>query len=358
MAFVELRGISKRFGPVRAVDDVSLEVEKGEFVSLLGPSGCGKTTTLRVIAGLERPDSGRVFIDGQDLSAVPPSKRGIGMVFQDYALFPHMRVFDNIAFGLRMQKLDKREIEEKVKKALDLVHLPGLEDRFSKQLSGGQQQRVAMARSIVVEPRVFLMDEPLSNLDAKLREAMRVEIRSLQQRLEITTIYVTHDQEEALTLSDRIAVMEGGQLVQLGTPRDLYYHPTSAFVADFIGRSNLLEGEVVDATPSASKMATPEGIIFLLPETYSAPRTGEAVQIAIRTENIELDEAVEELGTNQFHAEIRHIQYKGPSTRFYVRLSDSMDLVVDAPSTARTREFSPGDRISARVPPDSIIIVP
>ncbi|WP_456367579.1 ABC transporter ATP-binding protein [Thermococcus sp.] len=242
MVKVELRGITKSFdGFTLSIPE--LEVKSGELMTLLGPSGCGKTTTLRIIAGLEKPDSGRLLFDGIDVTETEPGERNIGIVFQDYALFPHMTVFENIAFGLEMRKIPRLEIEKKVRWALDLVGLKGFENRYPEQLSGGQQQRVALARALVIEPQVLLLDEPLSNLDAKIRERLRGEIKNIQRELGITTVYVTHDQEEAMAISDRIAVMTSGRIEQVGKPLELYYHPKTEFVARFLGLSNILELE-------------------------------------------------------------------------------------------------------------------
>ncbi|MCD6324197.1 MAG: ABC transporter ATP-binding protein [Desulfurococcales archaeon] len=242
MVTVKLQGVTKRFGKVVAVDDVTLEIRHGEFFTFLGPSGCGKTTTLRVIAGLEMADEGRIFFDDTEVTDFPPYKRDTGMVFQNYALWPHMTVFDNIAYGLKLKKLPKDEIRRKVKEVLDLIKLTGMEDRYPTQLSGGQQQRVALARALVVEPKVLLLDEPLSNLDAKLRVEMREEIQRIQRKLGITAIYVTHDQEEAMVISDRIAVLNQGKVMQVGTPQELYRRPRNLFVATFLGRYTLVEG--------------------------------------------------------------------------------------------------------------------
>jgi len=239
---VRLEHVTKRFGAIVAVDDVSLEIPAGRLVTLLGPSGCGKTTTLRMIAGLEHPTAGRVFIGGEDVTPLPASTRSVTMVFQSYALFPHLTVFENIAYGLRIMKLPPAQVAQKVAQVLDLVGLPGIGARFPAHLSGGQQQRVALARALVMQPKVLLFDEPLSNLDAKLRKRVRAEIRELQQRLGITSIYVTHDQAEALALSDVIVVMNAGKVEQIGTPVDLYRRPATPFVANFIGEANLLPG--------------------------------------------------------------------------------------------------------------------
>ena len=241
---LRLEDVSKHFGTVTALERADLTVEPGLLLSLLGPSGCGKTTTLRIIAGFEAPDTGRVIIDGRDMSLLPPNKRGLGMVFQNYSLFPHMTVGQNIAFGLKMARTDAGEIRRRVGEMLDLVHLPGHEERFPHQLSGGQQQRVALARSLVTNPSVLLLDEPLGALDKNLRENMQFELRRIQQTLGITTILVTHDQEEALTLSDRVVVMNEGRILQVGTPNDVYEYPRTRFVSEFLGTSNLFEGNL------------------------------------------------------------------------------------------------------------------
>jgi iron(III) transport system ATP-binding protein len=287
-------------GRVRAVDGVSLKIETGKLLTLLGPSGCGKTTILRCIAGLERPDSGRISIDGRDVfnSAtglfVPPNERGIGMVFQSYAIWPHMTVFENVAFPLRVSKgkrYGRKEIADKVKRALEMVRLGGYETRAATQLSGGQQQRLALARGLVREPGLLLLDEPLSNLDAKLREQMRFELKRLQLELGITTVYVTHDQSEALALSDEIVVMSGGKVMQRGGPLDIYRRPNSEFVADFIGSTNLLPGEVARASGSdgVGEVRTAEGVIrcsFLQP----VPE-GQKVLVSVRPEDVAISAA-------------------------------------------------------------------
>ncbi|HMF54860.1 MAG TPA: ABC transporter ATP-binding protein, partial [Pyrinomonadaceae bacterium] len=241
MPFLSLENITKRYGATKAVADVSLSVERGEFFGLLGPSGCGKTTTLRMIAGLETPDDGKIAFDGRDITNLSPEKRGFGMVFQNYALFPHLNVFENVAFGLRARRRPKGEIAERVKDALSLVQLPGYERRRVDELSGGQQQRVAIARAIAIEPQLLLFDEPLSNLDVALREETRGELRDVVNRLNLTAVYVTHDQEEAFALCDRISVMNSGRILQTGAPRQLYEQPASVAVARFLGRNNLIE---------------------------------------------------------------------------------------------------------------------
>ncbi len=244
MSFLRLEGLVKRYGDFTAVDNVELSVEKGEFVSLLGPSGCGKTTTLQMIAGFEVPTQGRVIIDGKDMTDVKASQRGIGIVFQSYALFPHMPVAANVSFGLEMRKVSKEERKRRVMQTLELVHLQDFAQRFPRELSGGQRQRVALARALVIEPEVLLLDEPLSALDAKIREDMQIELRSIQQKVGTTTILVTHDQSEAMSMSDRVAVMNEGRLVQVGAPYDAYEFPEDLFVSNFLGKTNLLEGKV------------------------------------------------------------------------------------------------------------------
>ena len=247
---VRLEGVSKIYQDpktkkeFKAVDSVNLTIEPGEFVTLLGPSGCGKTTTLRMIAGFESPDEGEIYLGDEAINALTPNKRDTAMVFQSYALFPHMTIFDNVAYGLKLRKIPKGEIKQKVFDMLDLVGLEGMENRYTNQLSGGQQQRVALARALVVEPGVLLFDEPLSNLDAKLRVQMRTEIRRIQQALGITAIYVTHDQSEAMAISDNIILMKKGVIAQMGSPTEIYYHPNSEFVADFIGECNFLKGPI------------------------------------------------------------------------------------------------------------------
>ncbi len=259
MAKLELEHISKRFDAVLAVDRVSLSIQEGEFVSLLGPSGCGKTTTLGLIAGFLAPDGGCIRIGSRDVTAEPPYRRNTGMVFQNYALFPHMTVAQNIAFGLRMRRVPKADIRGKVRRALDLVQLPHTADRYPRQLSGGQQQRIALARALVIEPAILLLDEPLSNLDAKLREEMRIELREIQRRVGITTVFVTHDQTEALALSDRVAVMDHGAIVQVGSPDTIYERPATEFVASFIGTTNRIEGEFAGAAGPYATLKVPGG---------------------------------------------------------------------------------------------------
>jgi len=285
MASVQLLNIGKTFKDVVAVKDVSLTVRDGEFFSLLGPSGCGKTTILRMMAGFYIPTTGKILFNDRDVSLLPPNRRNTAMVFQNYALFPHLTVFENVAFGLRARKIPNPERQNRVRKALELVNLAELENRHVTQLSGGQQQRVALARAIVIEPEILLLDEPLSNLDAKLRRETREQILKLQRELKITTIYVTHDQEEALTLSDRIALMNEGVCQQIGTPFEIYNRPANAFVAKFIGRSNLLNGTVIQIDNNSIFVEVNQDIRLIV-ETDNKPSLGQKVVLAIKPESV------------------------------------------------------------------------
>ena len=273
---ITVQGLTKRFGPLEVVSRVGFSIEEGEMFTLLGPSGCGKTTLLRLIAGFYAPDEGEVLFDGRVVTNLPPHERGIGMVFQNYALWPHMTVFQNVAYGLKLRKVPQTEIAERISAVLGKVKLGGLEDRYPGQISGGQQQRVALARALVLNPRILLLDEPLSNLDAKIRIQVRAEIRKLQKELGITTVYVTHDQEEALTLSDRIAVFNQGKVFQIGPPKTLYERPENRFVADFIGINNLIAGtiESVDASPPRLRVKTAIGEISALLDERFRPGDG------------------------------------------------------------------------------------
>ncbi|MEM8854084.1 MAG: ABC transporter ATP-binding protein, partial [Pseudomonadota bacterium] len=280
MSELRLQNVTKAYGETVAVRDVSLTVRQGELVALLGPSGCGKTTTLRMVAGFVRATEGTVRIGDRDVTHVPPHKRNTGMVFQGYALFPHMKVAENVAFGLQMRKVSKAEAERRVAEALRLVRLDGYGERYPRQLSGGQQQRVALARALVVEPEVFLLDEPLSNLDAKLRHEVRLEIRQLQRALGLTTVFVTHDQEEALTVADRLVVMSEGVVEQIGTPEELYDAPQTPFVADFIGKSNIFEGTVTGERTFTTTAGAPMDL--------AAPHPAGPISVAVRPEKVRL----------------------------------------------------------------------
>jgi ABC-type Fe3+/spermidine/putrescine transport system ATPase subunit len=288
MPGLRLTNLSKRFGNTVAVRDLSLEIEDGEIVTLLGPSGCGKTTTLRSIAGFVKPDVGDIYLGKECVTHLPPERRGIGFVFQNYALWPHMTVYQNLAFGLELRRVDKGEIRRRIDETLALVHLSGFEDRFPRQLSGGQQQRVALARALVIQPSVLLLDEPLSNLDAQLREEMRFEVRELQKQLGITSIYVTHDQAEALVLSDRIAVLHQGELVQVGTPEEIYNRPSNRFVAGFIGLTSFIEGRVsgFDQVTGRALISTRDGLTIGVSDHDLS--LGQQVTLSVRPEHIRL----------------------------------------------------------------------
>lgn len=283
MSFLTLEHLTKTFGEFTAVRDVSLVIEQGEFISLLGPSGCGKTTTLQMIAGLLEPTSGRIVLDGKDLTRIAPNKRGLGIVFQSYALFPHMSALDNVAFGLEMRGIAKAERLERARKALDQVRLGQFAQRYPKEMSGGQRQRVALARALVIEPPVLLLDEPLSNLDAKLREEMRIELRLLQQDIGVTTILVTHDQDEALSMSDRVVVMKNGDIAQVAAPLDLYERPASVFVSDFVGKTNLIAATAADADT-----VVVNGHVVRLPD--HGQRQGQTITLSIRPEKLKLSD--------------------------------------------------------------------
>jgi putative spermidine/putrescine transport system ATP-binding protein len=306
---LQLNGVTKRFGAVAAASDVTLAIEPGEFFALLGPSGCGKTTLLRTIAGIYPLDGGRIRLDGQDIGGRPMNARDIALVFQNYALFPHLSVFDNIAFGLRMRKAPKAEICERVQAALDLVRMRDFERRKPNQLSGGQQQRVALARAVVVRPRLLLLDEPLSNLDAKLRDEMRDEIRSLQRRLGITTVLVTHDIEEAFAVSDRIAVMRDGRLEQVGRPSEIYDDPHSRFVAGFVGHANIVSGEVIDLSNEAVTIRSAEGLTLKARRGGLPWRIGVRAWATLRPERLKLVDGTD--AANRFPCIVEDVSYLG-----------------------------------------------
>ena len=330
MAFIEIQNLFKRFKKVVAVNHIQLEVNKGEMLTLLGPSGCGKTTTLRCIAGLENPEEGDIIIDGKPMLSqgfVQPSKRGIGMVFQNYAVWPHMKVFNNIVYGLKIQKLSKRQIKDKGQKILELVGLDGLGERYPSQLSGGQQQRVALARALVGNPKVLLLDEPLSNLDAKLREELRFEIKSLVRRMGITSVYVTHDQAEAMVISDRIAVMDSGNVVQIGTAQEIYKKPANKFVADFIGTMNFMSGEVVQVFQDTDTVYVhtefSEKMLCKTPG-ITATTPGKKVYASIRPEDVEVFAEPPQARENLFKGTITHKAYLGNLLYLFVNIDGTM----------------------------------
>jgi len=351
MPEVKLEGVTKRYGKVTAVDHLDLTVRDGEILTLLGPSGCGKTTTLRCIAGFIVPDEGRIFLGEEEVTRLPPEKRDIGFVFQNYALWPHMTVFQNLAFGLQLRRTPKEEIGKRVREVLSLVRLSGMEDRYPRQLSGGQQQRVALARALVLRPRVLLLDEPLSNLDAKLREEMRFEIRELQRQLGITAIYVTHDQAEALVLSDRIAVLNEGRLVQLGSPEEIYQRPANRFVAGFIGLSSFVEARVAAVEADAATLETEDGVRFRVPKGGLAE--GQTIVLAIRPEHVEILAAPSEAHENVFQAEVLRAAYLGNSVDCRLRLG-KWELRTQLPPG---KIPSPGEKLWIRLPPEKLILV-
>ncbi len=345
---LELINVSKLFGDVRAVDDVSLSIQHGEFLTLLGPSGSGKTTSLNMIAGFEIPDRGEILLENEDITTVAPNDRGIGMVFQNYALFPHLAVSDNIAFPLKMRKTPGHTIQQAVREALELVKLPGFGSRYPHQLSGGQQQRIALARAIVYKPKILLMDEPLGALDKKLRDHMRLEIKHLQESLDITVIYVTHDQEEALTMSDRIAIMNEGKIIQLDTPVALYESPANLFVADFIGESNFLKGQFAETDDVRTAVETAEGLkVWVTKFNQAAP--GEAVSVAVRPEKIQILTAdVPDANNiaNQFNGRIEEIIYVGEARIYRVSLAPEVLVDVKVQSGPSAQNFKVGGDIT------------
>ncbi|MGN6763601.1 MAG: ABC transporter ATP-binding protein [Rhizobiaceae bacterium] len=340
---LELRDLRKTFGSMVAVDGVTFTVAEGEFFSLLGPSGCGKTTLLRTIAGIYAPDGGDIRLKGRDIGGMPMNARNTALVFQNYALFPHLTVFENIAFGLKMRGMQKQAIHQKVEKGLELVHLSGFGARYPRQLSGGQQQRVALARALVVEPDLLLLDEPLSNLDAKLRETMRVEIREIQRRVGITTILVTHDIHEAFAMSDRIAVMNAGRVEQIGTPQDIYSRPTTRFTAEFSGTSNNIEGEIVASANGVATARIGSGTQLRLGGMNGSVGPGQAVRLMLRPERIRLSTGEGTLA-NRFRGVIEKSTYLGSTIIYSVRVDDSV-LIAQVNNTA-DKTFAAGDAVT------------
>jgi spermidine/putrescine transport system ATP-binding protein len=352
---VQLQAVSKRFGEHTAVETVTLTIAAGEFFSLLGPSGCGKTTTLRIVAGFEAPSAGDVFLNGVEITTRPAHLRKIGMVFQHYALFPHLSVFENVAFPLRLRRTEAAEIQRRVSQALEMVRLPGLAGRMPAQLSGGQQQRVALARALVFQPNVVLLDEPLGALDLKLRKAMQLELKTLQRDVGLTFVYVTHDQEEALTMSDRIAVMDRGRVLQVGDPRSIYERPSCRFVADFIGVSNFLSGRIREAGLEAVIELDGGGLVRA--ERPAGVSVGQAVSVAIRPERMRLERAPAETsvgperGWNAVAGEVRELVYTGSDTQYFVELGASGTVIVRVPNDAPPEGPGPlqrGDRVRVR----------
>lgn len=348
MARVELIDIKKSYGLVHAVKNANMVLEEGSFTTLLGPSGCGKTTILRMVSGLAEPSSGDILIGGKRVNEVPVHKRNLGLVFQNYALFPHRTIGENIAFGLKYRGVSKTETQEKVLAALEIVRLPGVEDRYPQQLSGGQQQRIALARAIVIEPDVLLLDEPLSALDANLREDMRIELKAIQDRIGVTTVFVTHDQSEALAMSDRIVVMSAGVVEQIGAPDEVYNTPATEFVATFLGTSNLLPATVVGRDARGVILETPEFGKTHVPAARAAmlgdAKTG---QLMIRAEKLTLSGGV--AMADAAHAVVEAVDYQGQLARYFVRVGDTQ---LQAINMISGRPFQAGEAVNIHILPD------
>jgi spermidine/putrescine transport system ATP-binding protein len=357
---VELRDVTKTFGEIKAVDRVSLTVERGEFFSLLGPSGCGKTTTLRLLAGFEQPTEGEILINNEQVRTKRPYERNVNTVFQSYALFPHLTVAGNIAFGLERKRTPRDRIARLIEEALDLVRLQGMGDRYPRHLSGGQQQRVALARALVLRPEVLLLDEPLGALDLKLRKEMQLELKSLQEKVGITFMFVTHDQEEALTMSDRIAVMEQGQLAQVGTPEEIYEIPKTRFVADFIGVSNFFYGRVVGDNGESLFVRTDGALNVALPSAHRHTE-GQRIQFSVRPEKFRVEPHTQETEwENQFIGEIVNKIYLGGSTHYVIALSTEEQVTVFLKNEGPAQQqisFSVGDKVRVSWHRDDCVIL-
>jgi spermidine/putrescine transport system ATP-binding protein len=352
---VQLVDLVKRFDDVVAVDGINVHIDGGEFFSLLGPSGCGKTTTLRLIAGFERPTSGQVLLDGSDVAQTPPHHRDVNTVFQSYALFPHLSVADNVAFGLRFKGVPKGDVARMVTEALALVRLEGLERRRPSQLSGGQQQRVALARALILNPAVLLLDEPLGALDAKLRKALQIELKALQEEVGVTFVYVTHDQEEALTMSDRIAVMSEGRIVQVGSPKDVYEEPATAYVADFLGVSNLMEARA-EGSAVGGRCRVRVGDIDLEGAQGDVGARGD-VKVVIRPERVRVAPHGE-TGANRIPGMVRRAVYLGSSTQIMVQLVHGETLQAMVQNDGGELPFGQGDPVSVFLPPEALRVLP
>ncbi len=362
MVSVRLEGIVKWLGKTLVLRGVSLTVEPGEFFFVLGPSGCGKTTLLRVIAGFLFPEEGRISFGDRDVTTVPPHQRNAAMVFQHYALFPHMRVWDNVAYGLRVRKLPRAEIRQRISEALHLVRLDGFEWRYPLQLSGGQQQRVALARAIVVRPEVLLLDEPLSNLDAKLRAEMRGELKALQRQLGITTIYVTHDQKEALAMADRIAVMKDGQVMQVGSPMELYRRPANRFVAEFLGDANVWDGRVLAVFADGAEVETPLGKLRCHPPDF-AVQVGDPVWVMVRPETVQITRNLKpETRNNEFPAKVVQVTYLGEAVELRLFVGETpvkaLNFALHTPHPPLFTDGGLPDEVSIQFAAENLVLLP
>jgi len=352
---VRIENVWKVFGKVTALSGVSLDVKEGEFVTLLGPSGCGKTTLLRVISGLYKPTRGKVYFDDEDVTDKAPWERNVGLVFQDYALWPHMTVFENIAYGLKLRKLPRNEIKERIVETSRMLGIEELLDRYPHQLSGGQQQRVALARALVINPSVLLLDEPLSNLDAKIRVSVRAEIKRLQKTLKITTVYVTHDQEEALTISDRVAVMNHGVIEQVGSPLEVYYNPKTLFVADFVGQVNILKGNVKASDQERQLLYVETEVGAILTRNTGDIGEGDSAYLLFRPESVEICAKPCSGGddTTMLEGIVDFVQFLGNTARIDVDVSGAK-LRVEVHNPLRSGLASPGEKVYLRIPADSV----
>ncbi len=354
---VELQNITKRFDKTLAANDVSLHINAGEFITLLGPSGCGKTTLLRIIAGFEKPNVGRVLLGGEDVTTLPPYRRNVTTVFQQYALFPHLTVFHNVAFGLQRRRLDRETIKQRVAAALEMVRLAGMEERRPSEISGGQQQRVALARALVLEPKVLLLDEPLAALDLKLRKQMQYELKSLQRRLGISFVFVTHDQEEALTMSDRVVVMNSGNIEQIGLPQEIYEQPRSQFVAEFIGDSNILEGTVESSDGSVTIVQTNEAIFSV---QGNGVKAGEKIKIMVRPEKIKLSaNGTSEATIGGLCGKVESAMYLGESTQWRVAINGGQAITVleQNHESSQAIQSRIGQAVTLNWEPDSAVLL-
>ncbi len=351
---VQLRALTKRFDDTVAVDGIDASIEGGEFFSMLGPSGCGKTTTLRMIAGFERPTSGEILLDGSDVSTTPPHRRNVHTVFQNYALFPHLDVHGNVAFGLRRHKVARDELRRRVEEALELVELGGYGGRRPQQLSGGQQQRVALARALVLRPAVLLLDEPLGALDAKIRKQLRLELKALQEEVGITFVFVTHDQEEALSMSDRVAVMNAGRIEQIGTPAEVYEDPATVFVADFLGTSNMMDATVLDGGTSECALRVGDS---RLRATGGELRARGPVKVVARPERVQLHPHGTSGVENCLPGMVERTVYVGASMQVIVRLATGAQLQASVANTGGANDWSQGTPVLAHIPPDALRVL-